>query len=244
MNGSIGIVGILMKNKGRNQFTKWLYRIGLTILVLISLGLIFNQQIKNYMVSSYQPKITAKTAANNDRKKANFNFKNAKSLNFSTVANARLNSQKILPVGQIVVPKSQIHLPIAKGVANTTLALSAGTMRADQKMGHGNYPLAGHHMVRKDILFSPLYFKTRVGDTIYTTDMKKVYTFKVYRREFIAATRVDVVDQTKSNIITLVTCDATGARRLLIRGRLTHTAKLSDTPVKVQKEFASKFNNK
>lgn len=233
-----------MKNKGRSQFAKWLYRIGLMILLLISLGLIFNQQIKNYLVSSYQPKITAKTAAKNDQKKANFNFKNAKSLNFSTVAKARMNAQKILPVGQILVPKSAIHLPIAKGVANTTLALAAGTMRPDQKMGQGNYPLAGHHMVRKDILFSPLYFKTRVGDTIYTTDMKKVYTYKVYQREFIAATRVDVVDQTRSNIITLVTCDATGARRLMIRGRLTQTAKYSDTPVKVQREFASKFNNK
>lgn len=233
-----------MKNKEHSQFTKWLYRIGLAILLLISLGLIFNQQIKNYLVSSYQPKITAKSAANNDKKQANFNFKNAKSLNFSTVATARMNSKNILPVGQILVPKSGIHLPIAKGVANTTLALAAGTMRSDQKMGHGNYPLAGHHMVRKDILFSPLYFKTRVGDTIYTTDMKKVYTFKVYRREFIAATRIDVVNQTKANIITLVTCDATGARRLMIRGRLTNTAKLSDTPVKVQKEFAAKFNNK
>lgn len=233
-----------MKNKGRSSVTKWVYRIGFTILILISLGLIFNQQIKNYLVSSYQPKITAKSVANNDRKKANFNFKNAKSLNFTTVARARMNSQKILPVGQILVPKSKVHLPIAKGVANETLALAAGTMRADQKMGQGNYPLAGHHMVRKDILFSPLYFKTRVGDTIYLTNMKKVYTYKVYRRAFIAATRVDVVNQTKQNIITLVTCDATGARRLMIRGKLTNTAKYSDTPVKVQKEFAAKFNNK
>lgn len=233
-----------MKNKGRGQFSKWLYRICLVVLLLISLGLIFNQQIKNYMVSSYQPKITAKSATNNAQKKANFNFKNAKSLNFSTVARARMNSQKILPVGQILVPRSDVHLPIAKGVANTTLALAAGTMRPDQKMGRGNYPLAGHHMVRKDILFSPLYFKTRVGDTIYTTDMKDVYTFKVHQRKFIAATRVDVVNQTKSNIITLITCDATGARRLMIRGRLIQTTKYANTPVKVQREFAAKFNNK
>ncbi|MTV82948.1 class A sortase [Secundilactobacillus folii] len=233
-----------MKNSGRSKFTKWAYRVGFTILILISLGLIFNQQIKNYMVSSYQPKITAKSADANNRKKADFNFKNAKALNFTTVAKARMNSQKILTIGQILVPSSSVHLPIAKGVSNQTLALAAGTMRADQKMGHGNYPLAGHHMVRKDILFSPLYFKTRVGDKIYLTNMKKVFTYKVYRREFIAATRVDVVNQTRANIVTLVTCDATGARRLMIRGKLTNTAKYSDTPVKIQKEFAAKFNNK
>lgn len=233
-----------MKKRGQSSVAKWLYRIGITLLILVSLGLIFNQQIKNYLVSSYQPKVTAKTAAANDKKSADFNFKNAKSLNFSTVAKARMNAQKIHVVGEILVPKSKIHLPIAKGVANETLALAAGTMRADQKMGEGNYPLAGHHMVRKDILFSPLYFKTKVGDTIYLTNMKKVYTYKVYKRAFIDATRVDVVNQTRSKIITLVTCDATGARRLMIRGKLTATTKYSDTPVSVQKQFAAKFNNK
>lgn len=233
-----------MKKKQTHRISKWLYRIGFTLLVLISLGLIFNQQIKNYLVSSYQPKITANTAAANEKKSADFNFKNAKSLNFTTVAKARMNAQKIHVIGQILVPKAKIHLPIAKGVANQTLALSAGTMRPDQKMGQGNYPLAGHHMVRKDILFSPLYFKTKVGDTVYLTNMKKIYTYKVYKRQFIDATRVDVVNQTKRNIITLVTCDATGARRLMIRGKLTRTTTYNDASVTVRKAFAAKFNNK
>ncbi len=87
-------------------------------------------------------------------------------------------------------------------------------------MGKGNYPLAGHHMTRKDILFSPLYFKSKVGDRVYVTDMKSVYTYRLYQRTFIAATRVDVVNQTKAPIITLITCDATGAGRLMLRGRL------------------------
>ncbi|GAA3603679.1 class A sortase [Secundilactobacillus similis] len=233
-----------MKKQSQHRVRRWLYRIGFTILVLISLGLIFNRQIKNWLVSSYQPKVTAKSVAANEKKSADFNFKNAKSLNFTTVAKARMNAQKVHVIGQILVPKAKIHLPIAKGVANETLALVAGTMRADQKMGSGNYPLAGHHMVRKDILFSPLYWKTKVGNTIYLTNMKHVYRYKVYKRQFIAATRVDVVNQTRSNIITLVTCDATGAGRLMIRGKLVQTMKYADAPNAVVKQFASQFNNK
>ncbi len=84
-----------------------------------------------------------------------------------------MNTNRLEVVGEILVPKSSIHLPIGLGVANTTLALAAGTMRQDQKMGKGNYPLAGHHMVNRHVLFGPLYFKTKVGDNIYLTDLKK-----------------------------------------------------------------------
>ncbi len=73
-------------------------------------------------------------------------------------------------------------------------------------------------MVNRHVLFGPLYFKTRVGDEVYLSDLKHVYQYQVYRREFIAATRVDVVRQTKRSIVTLITCDATGAGRLMIRG--------------------------
>lgn len=232
-----------MAKKRKNKFGTWLYRIGFTILVLISLGLIFNQQIKNWLVTSYQPEITQKSVKKNEKKKANFDFSDAKRLDFSTVARARLNEKDISVVGQILVPSSKVHLPIAKGVSNETLALAAGTLRADQKMGEGNYPLAGHHMVRKDVLFSPLFFKTKVGDSIYLTNMKKVFKYKAYTRKYIAATRVDVVDQTKRDIVTLVTCDATGAGRLMIRGKLVDSYAYKDAPTTIKKQFNGKFNN-
>lgn len=95
-----------------------------------------------------------------------------------------MNTNRLEVVGEILVPKSSIHLPIGLGVANTTLALAAGTMRQDQKMGKGNYPLAGHHMVNRHVLFGPLYFKTKVGDNIYLTDLKKKYTITGFIDEF------------------------------------------------------------
>lgn len=223
---------------------RWFWTTLFIILIIISLGLIFNEQIKNWLISSYQPQITKKSVKKNEGKKASYDFSKVKSLDFSTVANARWNTANIHVVGEILMPQSKIHLPIAKGVSNEVLALTAGTMRADQKMGEGNYPLAGHHMTSQTILFSPLYWKTRVGQTIYLTNAKKVFVYKVSVRKFIPATDVQVVDQTQQKLVTLITCDATGANRLMIRGKYVKQMAYKDAPVSVQKGFHSGFNNK
>ena len=73
--------------------------------------------------------------------------------------------------------------------------------------------------------------------------MKKVYEYKLYERKFIDATRVDVIDNTKGNILTLVTCDATGARRLLMRGKLVKVVAYDKAPAKIQKNLSGKYTN-
>ncbi|GEO67351.1 class A sortase [Levilactobacillus spicheri] len=223
---------------------RWWGTLGFLLLILVSLALIFNEQIKTWLVSSYQPEVTTKSVKQNEKKHASYDFKKVKSLDFSTVAKARLNSKEIHVVGQIYMPQSDIHLPIAKGVSNPVLALTAGTMRADQKMGQNNYPLAGHHMVSHTILFSPLYFKTQVGQKIYLTNATKVYEYRVTVRKFIAATDVQVVAPTKQKLVTLITCDATGANRLMIRGKYVKQMPYKQAPLAVRKGFAGKFNNR
>lgn len=222
---------------------RWWGTLGFILLILISLALIFNEQIKTWLVASYQPKVTAKSVQKNQQKRASYDFKKVKSLDFQTVAKARLSSKDIHVVGQIYMPQSDIHLPIAKGVSNPVLALTAGTMRADQKMGQNNYPLAGHHMVSHTILFSPLYFKTKVGQKIYLTNATTVYEYRVSVRKFIAATDVQVVNPTKQKLVTLITCDATGANRLMIRGKYVKKMAYRQAPLTVRKGFAGKFNN-
>ena len=165
-------------------------------------------------------------------------------MNLQTVAAARAKKESINVIGVISIPAINLRIPIAKGVSNTTLALAAGTMRADQEMGKGNYPLAAHNMANgSKILFSPLYYHGKVGQLVYITDMKKVYEYKLYERKFIDATRVDVIDNTKENILTLVTCDATGARRLLMRGKLVKVVAYDKAPAKIQKNLSGKYTN-
>lgn len=223
---------------------RWLWIVLFIFLLAISLVLIFNEQIKNWLISSYQPRISRKSVQSNQKKKASYDFSKVKSLDFSTVANARWNTADIHVVGEILMPQSKVHLPIAKGISNEVLALTAGTMRPDQKMGEGNYPLAGHHMTSQTILFSPLYWKTRVGQKIYLTDAKRVYEYQVSVRKFIPATDVQVIAQTKQKLVTLITCDATGANRLMIRGKYVKQMAYKDAPTSVQKGFHGSFNNR
>ncbi|MCM6796900.1 class A sortase [Levilactobacillus brevis] len=223
---------------------RWLWTVLFIFLLVISLALIFNEQIKNWLISSYQPRISRKSVQSNQKKKASYDFSKVKSLDFSTVANARWNTADIHVVGEILMPQSKVHLPIAKGISNEVLALTAGTMRPDQKMGEGNYPLAGHHMTSQTILFSPLYWKTRVGQKIYLTDAKRVYEYQVSVRKFIPATDVQVIAQTKRKLVTLITCDATGANRLMIRGKYVKQMAYKDAPTSVQKGFHGSFNNR
>ena len=223
---------------------RWLWTVLFIFLLAISLALIFNEQIKNWLISSYQPRISRKSVQSNQKKKASYDVSKVKSLDFSTGANARWNTADIHVVGEILMPQSKVHLPIAKGISNEVLALTAGTMRPDQKMGEGNYPLAGHHMTSQTILFSPLYWKTRVGQKIYLTDAKRVYEYQVSVRKFIPATDVQVIAQTKQKLVTLITCDATGANRLMIRGKYVKQMAYKDAPTSVQKGFHGSFNNR
>ena len=230
------------------QAKRWLKRVGWLLLVLVSLALIFNQQIKYYLVGSYRPTITKTLVQKNQQKQVNqkdFDFSQTKDLNFQAVAKARANKQAVNIIGEISIPAIKMTIPIATGVSNTTLALAAGTMRPDQQMGQGNYALAGHNMAHgSKILFSPLYYHAKVGQKVYLTDMKHVYTYRIYERKFILATRVDVVNDTPEKILTLITCDATGANRLMVRAKYEAKVAFDQAPKHVQQALSSKYTNK
>ncbi len=222
----------------------WLRWTAVVVLLLVSLVLIFNQQIKYYIVGSYRPQLTSQTIKKNSQKKASYDFSNVKDLDLQSAARARASRQQVNIIGVVAIPSINMSVPIAKGVDNTTLALAAGTMREDMKMGQGNYALAGHNMANDSkILFSPLYYHAKVGQKVYLTDLNRVYEYKIYQRKFIPATDVQVVDDTPQKIITMVTCDATGANRLLIRGNFIKSEKFKQAPKSVQKSLSEKYTN-
>jgi len=233
-----------MKSKQHPEL-KWLGRGVFVILIALSLALIFNEQIKSWLVSSYAPTVTAKSVKKNRAKKGDFNFSKVKSLDFQTVAKARMNKSSIHVIGSIAIPSVGLYLPIGNGVSNETLALAAGTLKADQTMGQGNYALAGHHMIKHGALFSPLYYKSKVGQLIYLSDAKHIYEYRTTQRKFIPATAVQVIDDVPNQkLVTLITCDKTGAGRLMIRGQYVKKWQFRQAPTQIQKSFSSHFNNK
>ena len=127
-------------------------------------------------------------------------------------------------VGQITIPSVDLSLPVLKGTTNENLMAGATTMRENQWMGVGNYPLAGHHMNRDDLLFSPV-LNVKKGDAISVTDLTYEYVYNITKIEIVDESRTDVMENTIEPKITLVTCygpdDST--KRFIVTGELKET---------------------
>ena len=227
-----------MKQKRRLWFWISLY----TIIVLVGLGLIFNQQIKQALVKEASEgaarqarAMTPKQIEKNQHVKATYNYNAVKALNLSAVTRAAL-ARGLKPIGLISVPSVDIHLPIMKGITNSNLAVGAATMKPNQEMGKGNYALAGHHIHGRSLLFSPLErFKT--GSRVYITDLKKIYVYRITLQKVVDKTQGQYIDDVpKKKLITLVTCasDMEGQRiRQVLQGELEKTEKATDAKLRV-----------
>ncbi|HZH59858.1 MAG TPA: class A sortase, partial [Metabacillus sp.] len=134
----------------------------LWILLISGILFLFHEPIKNWLVSIGVNKIgidtiSASEIKKNNEKDTSFNFEEVQEIDLKTILMANLHKDEITVIGGISIPSVDLNLPIGKGTSSYTLALTAGTMKENQVMGEGNYALAGHHMKREDLLFSPLF---------------------------------------------------------------------------------------
>ena len=213
------------------------------LLLLVGLALVFNNQIKNYLVHDASNKHTISNVAReevkeNEKKEATFDFDQVESLDFNLVAQATKGRDTGLDtIGGIAIPSVELNLPIFKGVSNYVLAVGAGTMKEEQRMGIGNYALASHNMYDPKLLFAPLV-RVELGSSILLTDLEYIYEYKVTYKEYVEPTRVEIIDDVENKqLVTLVTCDATGANRLILQGELVREVKGTDAPEYMQKAF-------
>ncbi|WP_461225545.1 class A sortase [Lacticaseibacillus suihuaensis] len=167
-----------------------------------------------------------------------YDFARVKPLSLAGLSQTAMAQHAVAAVGKLVVPDVGMNLPIALGVGDNVLAFAAGTLTADQVMGHSNYALAGHHVHTDEaLLFGPLV-RTRVGTQVFVTDMTRVYAYQIYARTYIRATQVGVLNPTKQPELTLVTCDDDGTGRLVIQTRLIGETTVAKAPQALQKAIA------
>lgn len=226
---------------------KWINLVS-TLTLIVGLALVFSNPIKNWIISIKSEALTidsmdADKIDKNKTKEASFDFEEVQLLDFKTVVLAQLNSDQINVIGGISIPSVQLNLPIGKGTSEYTLALTAGTMKEDQVMGERNYTLAGHHMNRSDLLFSPLY-EVKIGAAIYLTDLSMIYEYKATDQRTIEATEVDVLEDVPGETtLTLITCDDDGVTRLLTKAQFVNKIPIEDAPIEMRKAFNLKLNN-
>lgn len=189
---------------------------GVVIVGLVSLSLIFNQPIANWLLENQSGQVVKPSA------KANYNYGQVKSLSSTDVLRARMQHHNYL--GAIAMPAQNMSVPIVQGVSNNDLAVGAGTLRPKMKMGQGNYALAGHNMdTSAPVLFSPLYQayargqNTMVGQRIYVSDLNHVYVYKVRQVQMIDPHMVSVIANTPYKQLTLITCNYSGSQRLMVK---------------------------
>ena len=210
-----------------------------SFLILISLALIFNSQIRNiFMIwntNKYQvSQVSKEKLEENERADGNFDFNSVKAISSEAVLAAQWDAQKLPVIGGIAIPELELNLPIFKGLNNINLYYGAGTMKPDQVMGQGNYSLASHHVFSaknaENMLFSPLD-RAEKGMKIYLTDKDKVYSYEITEVKRVTPDRVDEIqDREGIDEITLVTCvDYDAAERIIVKGILSETKSYSET---------------
>ncbi|MFM0602329.1 class A sortase [Streptococcus suis] len=222
------------------------------VLVLISLALIFNTSIRNFIIgwntNKYQiTKVTAEDIEKNKQAETTFDFEQVQSISTEAILAAQWEAQRLPVIGGIAVPELGINLPIFKGVFNTSLMYGAGTMKENQEMGKGNYALASHHIFgvtgAADVLFSPLD-RAKNGMKIYITDKTNVYTYVIDSVEIVSPESVYVIDDVEGRTeVTLVTCtDYNATQRIIVKGVLESTTPYNETAKDILDSFNKSYN--
>lgn len=242
-----------MANK---MFAKNKWGIGKTILfsllILLSLALIFNKSIRNMLIVSQSNRYQVSNVSKQEIKKnqeaeTTFDFEQVESVSTEAILKAQWESQDLPVIGGIAVPELGINLPIFKGLSNTALMYGAGTMKESQKMGEGNYSLASHHLFglagSSEALFSPLDH-AKNGMKIYITDKETIYVYTIDYVEVVEPERVDLIeDVLGQKRITLVTCeDLAATKRTVVGGQLESTMDFDGAPDKIKKHFEKSYN--
>ena len=223
-------------------------------LILLSLALIFNAQIRDiFMVwntNKYQvSQVTKEKIEENKETEGNFDFDSVKSISSEAVLAAQWDAQQLPVIGGIAIPEVEINLPIFKGLDNVNLFYGAGTMKANQKMGEGNYSLASHHIFTVEnasqMLFSPLV-NAKEGMKIYLTDKDKVYTYEIREVKHVTPDRVDEIeDRDGIKEITLVTCvDYDATERIIVKGDFKEVKAYSETSDDILSAFNQPYKQR
>lgn len=223
-------------------------------LILLSLALIFNAQIRDiFMVwntNKYQvSQVTKEKIEENKETEGNFDFDSVKSISSEAVLAAQWDAQQLPVIGGIAIPEVEINLPIFKGLDNVNLFYGAGTMKANQKMGEGNYSLASHHIFTAEnasqMLFSPLV-NAKEGMKIYLTDKDKVYTYEIREVKHVTPDRVDEIEDREGvKEITLVTCvDYNATERIIVKGDFKEVKAYSETSDDILSAFNQPYKQR
>ncbi|HLR21208.1 MAG TPA: class A sortase [Tissierellaceae bacterium] len=213
-------------------------------MVLLSLPYLSELVIK-YRVESKRDllkEIPVEEIQENESREAEYDFDSIRDVEVGSMASGINDFDNRAIIGQIIVPKLNIDLPILKGTTNANLLVGATTMKEEQEMGTGNYSLAGHYMKDKNLLFGGL-LDIESGTIVKVTDKSLVYVYRIYDTELVEETDTYMIeDEIAENkgkpVISLMSCYYTSKNGK----RFFATGELIDTYYYNEDNFKSSYN--
>ncbi|MBG9982917.1 class A sortase [Aerococcaceae bacterium DSM 111020] len=229
------------KSRHSRRYWNWRTILGV-ILIVIALGLFAMNPLKNYLIARGSQ---ANTVANltrediiaNSNRDATFDLDEITTIDSMTVIADGVNPNDLPVIGGIAIPELEMNLPIHLGTANEGMYYGAGTLDPNQQMGESNYALASHHSKHPELLFAPL-MNAEVGQTIYLTDLDKVYVYEIDVVEVVPPHDVSVLAQTDVPIVTLITCTYDLVNRVIVQGTLIEERPISEATQAMQEAFS------
>lgn len=117
-----------------------------------------------------------------------------------------LNSDYL--AGTINIPSINLSINIIEGTNHENLKYGATTGLSNQEMGKGNYVLFGHNMEIENVMFSDLK-ELKKSDEIILKDKKgQEYHYEVSSSQVVDKKAVEVIEESKEPIITLINCSS------------------------------------
>lgn len=200
-------------NKVRKKIVEIFAIILIVVGVLMVLSPIFHELFVKQTVESTSrafEHINHRQIKENLKRETEFRYEEIEDVSMLTSFESYVSDLSENVVGKVIIPSLNIDLPILKGVTNRNLNAGATTMRPDQEMGQGNYPLAGHIMKNKSLLFGAL-MDIQIGATVYITDKETVYEYVVKNTEVVPDTALYMIEDGEMEkydhpIVSLMTC--------------------------------------
>lgn len=208
--------------------------IAICVITFISGILVYlSPNISQYLIKSTGTReinISQAAMKNNLKKKTEFNVDDVAPLTTKELLSNQFSKTDLPGIGILSIPDIDLELPIFNGITYETMMYGAGTAKANQVMGQGNYALASHTIfnslngeIMANILFGNL-IHARPGQSIFLTDKDKVYEYKINNIYMAHVNQGDIIDDHgKDREITLYTCTTlTGNERLVVQGSLSN----------------------
>lgn len=163
-------------------------------------------------------------------------------------------SEPTISENRIYMPQINVDVPIVEVIANETeeQALDKGAIHRAPGNGNpkegGNYVIAAHRFTLgitpgQTRAKSPFYHidQMQVGDQIYVDYSGVRYAYKIFKKEVVAATAVDIENRTEEPQLTVYSCGLSGSRdgREVVFAKLLGTVTWENGQAKIQTGISS-----